>query len=518
MPTTADIDSFRRLQTFLVSRAEGDIPQRVETEEILSLHRRWVEESHSANSLPDYKSFNPNNLSAIADHLMILQPTAHEATGTETPEDIDFLYLHYGSGIAEKSGFDMTGRMVSEFKGELSQFFHSAYQTVLKRGVPQYTSHFSVHAAQVCTWERLILPVIDASGHPLLVVYNLPKHTRVDLIDTILESSLDGVFYIAALRGLSSEIEDFIFMMSNPKASEILGKSPEDYLYRRLCDVFPGVIESPAFDAYVRVATTGTPESFRLHYPHDGLNKHFDISAVRCGDGVAVTFSDITEMVEMQQHVEQQRDELIAATTSLQKQAAAIAQLAEDREQALNRMREEIEQRKEAERKLILQAATDPLTGIANRRTFMERARSELLRARRYTEPLSLLLIDLDHFKAINDAYGHQAGDRVLIEVARRISGTLRDSVDVFARLGGEEFVVLLPETAPAGALKLAERLRAVIAGTPVAQDNGPAIKVTTSVGAATLRLGDLTVDALINRADVALYQAKGAGRDRVAA
>ena len=132
--------------------------------------------------------------------------------------------------------------------------------------------------------------------------------------------------------------------------------------------------------------------------------------------------------------------------------------------------------------------------------------------------PLSLLLIDLDHFKAINDAYGHQAGDRVLIEVARRISGTLRDLVDVFARLGGEEFVVLLPETAPSGALKLAERLRAVIADTPVTQDNGPAIKVTTSVGAATLRLGDLTVDALLNRADVALYQAKGAGRDRVAA
>ncbi|MGP1254937.1 MAG: diguanylate cyclase [Kiloniellales bacterium] len=514
----ADAEDFQRLSVFLVSRAEGDIPQRVETEEILNLYRRWVEESRAANGLPDYKYFNLNSLSEIADHLMILQPIACDAAENETAKDLDFLYLHYGAGIAEKSGFDMTGRMVSEFKGELGRFFRSTYQTVLKRRLPQYTSHFSEHAAQVHTWERLMLPVTDASGRPLVVVYNRPKHTRVDLIDAILESSLDGVFYIAALRDLSSEIEDFIFVMSNPKASEILGKSPEDYLYRRLCDVFPGATESRAFEAYVRVATTGTPETFRLHYPHDGLNKHFDISAVRCGDGVAVTFSDITEMVEMQQYVERQRDELIAATTSLQEQAAAIAQLAEDREQALNRMRAEIEQRKEAEKKLIRQATTDPLTGIANRRTFMERARSELVRARRYSESLSVMVMDLDHFKAINDAHGHQAGDRVLIEVARRISKTVRDSVDVFARLGGEEFVVLMPETGLEGALNLGERLRAVIADTPVTQDGGPAIKVTTSVGAATLQPGDLAIDSLLNRADAALYQAKDAGRDRVAA
>jgi diguanylate cyclase (GGDEF)-like protein len=159
-------------------------------------------------------------------------------------------------------------------------------------------------------------------------------------------------------------------------------------------------------------------------------------------------------------------------------------------------------------------ARTDELTGMNNRRAFLELAEHSLQQAERYDRPLSLVLFDLDGFKAINDAHGHAAGDEVLRTVAEVVRNTIRTS-DVAGRLGGEEFGVLLPETDAAAALVIAERLRAGFAATP-ARGRQATLRFTASFGVVERDGANGPMDELLARADSALYQAKARGRDRV--
>jgi diguanylate cyclase (GGDEF)-like protein len=163
------------------------------------------------------------------------------------------------------------------------------------------------------------------------------------------------------------------------------------------------------------------------------------------------------------------------------------------------------------------QAVTDDLTELANNRAFRETIEREAARALRFGLDLSLLILDLDDFKAVNDTYGHPQGDAVLRMIGRVLREESR-GIDQPARYGGEEFVVALPETDAQGALELAERIRERIEGAPVQLvDGGGSINVTASIGLATLSGGDVDVRALIGAADAALYQAKGAGKNMVA-
>jgi len=161
-------------------------------------------------------------------------------------------------------------------------------------------------------------------------------------------------------------------------------------------------------------------------------------------------------------------------------------------------------------------AHTDPLTRTLNRRALNERLGAEMERVRRYTTMVSLLLIDIDHFKTVNDTYGHLAGDDVLVEVAGMLQRMVR-AVDLVSRYGGEEFVIVLPETGAAGAEAFAERLRELIEGHAFAQPRGAPIRVTTSIGVSTFPgFGVESVEDLISAADQALYRAKSEGRNRV--
>ena len=166
------------------------------------------------------------------------------------------------------------------------------------------------------------------------------------------------------------------------------------------------------------------------------------------------------------------------------------------------------------EKRLQYQADTDDLTGVTNRRRFLELAHTETNRALRYRHPLALALIDIDRFKRINDLYGHAAGDRALLVVVQVCRRSIRDS-DVFARYGGDEFAVLLPETGRDEAAEVMQRLCLSAAAQPVDLGDGP-MAITISAGIATLASKD-SLDALLARADHALYQAKKTGRNRVA-
>jgi diguanylate cyclase (GGDEF)-like protein len=159
-------------------------------------------------------------------------------------------------------------------------------------------------------------------------------------------------------------------------------------------------------------------------------------------------------------------------------------------------------------------ALKDALTGIHNRRHFMNQLDSEWSRFRRYRRPLSLLMLDIDHFKSINDRYGHDVGDQVIVHVSRLCRAKTRDS-DVVARIGGEEFAVLMPETEIAEARAAGERLREAVAGRPVPTGAGD-IAITVSVGAAQADPAMADTVALTKRADEALYSAKRGGRNCV--
>jgi diguanylate cyclase (GGDEF)-like protein len=160
---------------------------------------------------------------------------------------------------------------------------------------------------------------------------------------------------------------------------------------------------------------------------------------------------------------------------------------------------------------------TDALTGVANRRQLFMRLEQEFSRSTRFGDPLSILMIDLDHFKAINDAHGHTIGDGVLRGVALTLRRNVR-RIDVVARYGGEEFCVVLPRVTKAEALEVAEKLRRAVAQTPLpGPENGDKLNVTLSLGVAALGTDADDVAGLVERADSALYEAKRLGRDRVA-
>jgi diguanylate cyclase (GGDEF)-like protein len=160
-------------------------------------------------------------------------------------------------------------------------------------------------------------------------------------------------------------------------------------------------------------------------------------------------------------------------------------------------------------------AAQDPLTGCFNRRHFMVLAKQELQRVARYGRPVSLMMLDIDHFKNFNDQYGHPAGDQVLYALVNLCQKILRN-VDILARYGGEEFVILMPETDSHAVISTAERLREEIERMEVITSQGGR-SVTASMGAASYDESSgksLSVDVLIERADQALYEAKNAGRN----
>ena len=199
-----------------------------------------------------------------------------------------------------------------------------------------------------------------------------------------------------------------------------------------------------------------------------------------------------------------------AELTRINRELRAEVQLRKKTEQSLR-------QTEELYRQLSI---TDPLTGIFNRRHFYQMANLELQRTCRYNHPLAVIMFDLDHFKRINDIYGHAVGDKVLQAVAHLVRKAVR-VVDIFARYGGEEFILLLPETDRQAVGLTAERLRRQIAGRPLNLEEN-LIKVTISLGAYAFDPTSLfhpptpeTLDLLINLADKALFEAKRTGRNR---
>jgi diguanylate cyclase (GGDEF)-like protein len=209
------------------------------------------------------------------------------------------------------------------------------------------------------------------------------------------------------------------------------------------------------------------------------------------------------------------RDERTDELPSTAAEAITLAEKLEEatRQLALTRILLAEKQRECTELATVLaqDAHVDALTGLYNRRKFNELCTAEIGRSIRYGTPLALTMVDIDHFKRVNDEHGHLAGDRALVDIARVLGRKMRAS-DSLCRWGGEEFMILAPHLDLADAVRMADKLRAAVA----AFDFGPVGRITCSFGVATLRPGDRSID-LILRADTCLYRAKRTGRNCVA-
>ena len=206
---------------------------------------------------------------------------------------------------------------------------------------------------------------------------------------------------------------------------------------------------------------------------------------------------------------------LVAAATIALLVAAPCLAIALKLVEHLGRTRErllvEIDRRLVAEQQLRRLATTDELTGLDNRRHFVERARAAIAVAQRYGQWCSFAIIDIDRFKRVNDQGGHQAGDRALVTLAAVLKANLR-ATDVAARFGGDEFVILMPLSDPEAARAAAERIRRAV------HEDAAATTLTVSIGVASTRGEQASLEELMARADQALYEAKRRGRDRVSA
>jgi diguanylate cyclase (GGDEF)-like protein/PAS domain S-box-containing protein len=288
-------------------------------------------------------------------------------------------------------------------------------------------------------------------------------------------SELHAAIFNSAGEGIYSTDQSGICIAINPAALVMLGYHRNEILGQHQHDVFHHsrpdgshypAIECPVF-ATLHDGQTRTVEESFIRKNGDLLPVQLTVTAMRIDGkiiGVEVMFQDISERQRMEQE-------------------------------------------------LLRLATTDELTGILNRRRFFELGNAERNRVVRYNQPTGLLMLDLDHFKQVNDHFGHAAGDMVLTTFTDTVNGLLR-GVDVFGRVGGEEFAALLPQTDIAGTLVFAERLREGIEGLriPALGD----VRVTVSIGATVLTAEDTSIEVALLRADCALYEAKSTGRNRV--
>ena len=295
------------------------------------------------------------------------------------------------------------------------------------------------------------------------------------LLTSVLNSSLDGIAAMQAIREpTTGNIEDFRCLVVNPVIARAFGNHREDMIGKLALKKILNRIEPELFDRFVEIVEMGEPLEQDFYYP-SGESYWYHFVAVKLGDGFAITIRDITARKQI--------------------------------ELALQ----------DANHKLEQLANLDGLTQVANRRCFDIYLEREWQRLIREQQPLSLILLDIDGFKAYNDFYGHLAGDDCLIKVAQAVQDVVRRPADLVARYGGEEFTVLLPNTYLEGAIKVAQSIQEAInyLAIPHANSDVKAI-VTVSLGITSL-IPTLLVqpDILIAYADRALYDAKQQGRDR---
>jgi diguanylate cyclase (GGDEF)-like protein len=476
------------------------ISKRAHAQDMKDFLDRWRQAYNETGSLPEKESLDKLLDTYFMDHIAIVkQQSGHH------------IYSYYGLGIRLESGLDMTGRSVDDFPERLSHFLNENYNHVFTEKTPIYTRHQAQVADDVDCWERLAVPVQSDDG---IIVYSYTRmiSLREDALRAMFDASMDGILYLKPILDDLNTLCDFRIAVVNQSACAMLQKSHDRLTGKGALQVYPELAQCELWQKLTTVYSNGDSQRFESTLPLNGKHTNLRVGLVKHKDGLLLSLVDITDLVQTRQAMEQQQIDLIFNAENLEKQAAVLADLADELEAARSTLAREVTRRERLELELRFLADTDAMTGFSNRRKFFSIGQSELKRAQRYHQPLSLIAFDIDKFKSINDAHGHAFGDAVIIELANIAQSTIRQDIDIAARTGGEEFVLLLPQTELEDAERVAERLRQAVAETGIERD-GITIHVTVSLGVATLQ-DDTTIDALLHRADQALYAAKRAGRN----
>ena len=387
-----------------------------------------------------------------------------------------FRYEHYGSALHGPAGTDHSGRKIAELIriSNVGMLFLAAFRVVTRRRLPLYTVHFDCPRLQTLFWHRLLLPLADATGDIggfLVGIHPLAEHPNV--VDREAPFLRDENRYLRSLLsdsplGVGIFAGDLAFLFANPVLATILKTTVESLKTRQLVDFY--VDEADFLEQVMAIRRGQIVRNRETRW--------------RASDGTQIWVALTYERIHF---------------TGLN----AVLIWAYD-----------ITGRKQLEQELLAMAHTDGLTGVHNRRHFLELAEQERLRSQRYGPPGAVLMLDVDHFKQINDHHGHATGDRALKWLADCLRDQLR-AVDLLGRMGGEEFALLLPSTGLEQAREAAERLRTALRAGPPAHPQAPP-GFTVSIGITVFQPGDRSMEAPLSRADRALYRAKAEGRDRV--
>ncbi|MBD1918822.1 MULTISPECIES: PAS domain S-box protein [Cyanophyceae] len=522
---------------------------------------------------------------------------------------------------------DYNSGRVEEFS-VTQRFHHKNGSTVhiLSRAIHQKNA-----AGQVI---RMVGSHLDVTA---MVTIQAALQTSEMQLASVLNSSLDGIMVFKAVRDESGVIVDFEWLLSNPAACKIVGRTAEYLIGKRLLDELPGHKTDGLFDLYVRVTESGNPAQRQFHYNHDGLDTWFENMAVKLGDGFAVTFSDITPLKRAEHDLQRVNQQLAIHVGELNQRTRQMQLLGEmsdflqacltvnDAYRSLGALvaplfpgssggilmltdgdyrveqvatwgaqrapapkfipldcsalcRERLHQvsldclrlgcgyaestqiltnlcipllaqsqtlglfylstsdpselvqqlaRTVAEQVALAlanlylretlqqQSIRDPLTGLFNRRYLEETLIREVQRAQRQCHTIGIIMLDIDHFKRVNDTYGHDAGDRVLETVGQLLRQSVRGS-DVACRYGGEEMLLILPESPPEATLARAEEIRQALSLLQVSYSGLTLDALSASLGVASFPDHGLRARDVLKAADDALYQAKARGRNQV--
>lgn len=464
-----------------------NIAARAHAPEVAELLRRFKRCAEGEAGVP-YEAFRDEVLPVLGADLMVLKPTG----------DGDYAYVHYGREIIRHVGGNRLGERISTMTPQVRRFTTACCDRALAGGLPIYTVHRSLKTVRVCLWERLIMPATARDGSRFLIVFSRPLQFHEELLTTVLDTSPSGIVALRAIRDDEGNIERTVIITANRRAAAIAGREGENLLDGDAQATLPFLADAMVWRRCLYAIELRRPDMIETCFSSGGQTVWLQIAVALLGDGLVLTITDVTG--------------LIVANQTLQSRAATLA-LEIGRERATRRaLSEEIGQREKREQELRRLAETDPLTALLNRRSLAEKANAAIVACDETHADLSLIVVDLDHFKSVNDGHGHSAGDAVIRAFADLLLGLARTDRDLVGRIGGEEFAIFLPSTDLAVAQRTAQRIQETLSARCLPVSETLSLKVSASFGIAT-RLGGESLSDFIERADRALYRAKNDGR-----
>lgn len=463
------------------------ISARAHAPEVAELLQRFTRSARGPSGVA-YERFCAEVMPDFGADLMILVPT----------DDGDYAFTHYGREIGRYAGASRLGERVSAMTGQVAQFTIACCDRALAEGRPIYTVHRSLSTVRVCLWERLWMPATAEDGSRCLIAFSRPLHFHEELLTAVLETSPTGIVALRAIRDDEGHVERTVIIAANHRAAVLAGRPDDDPIDQDAQVGLPFLADPTVWRRCLYALNLRRRDNIETCFSVDGRTTWLQIAAAPLGDGLVLTITDVTG--------------LTVANQTLQSRAATLA-LEIGRERATRRaLTQEIDQREEREQELRRLAETDPLTALLNRRSFTEKANAAIAAHQESQAEMALIMVDLDHFKSVNDSHGHTAGDAVIRAFADLLLGLVRADHDLIGRFGGEEFAIFLPRAGLGVAQRTAQRIQQALAARCLPVSETLSLKVSASCGIATRRSGE-TLSALIERADRALYRAKNDGR-----